>query len=53
MLGVDDRLVTPATMKWVRVGLIAGIATMPMTILLYYVLGLAVDAAWQGSNLLR
>ena len=53
MLGVDDRLVTPATMKWVRVGLIAGIATMPMTILLYYVLGLAVDAAWQGGNLLR
>ena len=53
MLGVDRRLVTPATMKWVRVGLVAGIATMPMTILLYYVLGLAVDAAWQGSNLVR
>ena len=53
MLGVDNRLVTPATMKWVRVGLIAGIAAMPMTILLYYVLGLAVDAAWEGSNLMR
>ena len=53
MLGVDSRLVTPATMKWVRVGLVAGIATMPMTILLYYVLGLAVDAAWQGANLVR
>ena len=53
MLGVDRRLVTPATMKWVRVGLVAGIATMPMTILLYYVLGLAVDAAWQGGNLVR
>ena len=26
MLGVDDRLITPDTMKWVRVGLIAGIA---------------------------
>ncbi len=50
---MDSRLVTPATIKWVRVGLIAGIAAMPMTILLYYVLGLAVDAAWQGSNLVR
>ena len=53
MLGVDDRLVTPATLKWVRVGLIAGILTMPATILLYYVLGLAVDAAWEGGNLVR
>jgi ATP-binding cassette subfamily C protein CydD len=53
MLGVDDRLVTPATMKWVKVGLIAGILTIPTTILLYYVLGLAVDAAYDGTNLLR
>ncbi len=53
MIGVDDRLVTPATMKWVKVGLLAGLATIPTTILLYYVLGLAVDAAWGGSNLLR
>lgn len=53
MLGVDDRLVTPATMKWVRLGLAAGILGMPMTILLYYALGLAVDAAFEGSNLVR
>jgi len=53
MIGVDDRLVTPATMKWVKTGLIAGLATIPTTILLYYVLGLAVDAAFDGSNLLR
>jgi len=53
MIGVDDRLVTPATMKWVRVGLIAGLATIPTTILLYYVLGMAVDSAFEGSNLLR
>jgi len=53
MLGVDDRLVTPATMKWVKVGLIAGLATVPTTILLYYVLGLAVDSAFEGDNLLR
>jgi len=53
MIGVDDRLVTPATMKWVRVGLIAGLATIPTTILLYYVLGIAVDSAVAGSNLLR
>jgi ABC-type multidrug transport system fused ATPase/permease subunit len=53
MLGVDDRLITPATMKWVKVGLIAGMACIPTTILLYYVLGLAVDAAWEGENLLR
>lgn len=53
MLGVDDRLITPATMKWVKVGLLAGLASIPTTILLYYVLGLAVDAALQGSNLLR
>lgn len=53
MLGVDDRLITPETMKWVRVGLIAGIATIPTTIVLYYVLGLSVDAAVAGDNLLR
>jgi len=54
MLGVDDRLVTPDTMKWVKVGLIAGIATIPTTIFLYYVLGLTVDAAVeQNANLLR
>jgi ABC-type transport system involved in cytochrome bd biosynthesis fused ATPase/permease subunit len=40
-------------MKWVRVGLIAGLATIPTTILLYYALGMAVDAALTGSNLLR
>jgi ATP-binding cassette subfamily C protein CydD len=53
MLGVDDRLITPDTMKWVKVGLIAGLATVPTTILLYYVLGLTVDAAFAGSNLMR
>jgi ABC-type multidrug transport system fused ATPase/permease subunit len=40
-------------MKWVKVGLIAGIATIPTTILLYIVLGKTVDAAWQGTNLMR
>ena len=34
MLGVDDRLVTPSTMKWIRVGLVAGLAAIPTTILL-------------------
>lgn len=53
MIGVDDRLVTPATMKWVRVGLIAGLATIPATILLYYILGMAVDSAVAGSNMLH
>lgn len=46
MLGVDNRLVTPSTMKWVRVGLIAGLATIPATILLYIALGMAVDSAF-------
>jgi ABC-type transport system involved in cytochrome bd biosynthesis fused ATPase/permease subunit len=49
MLGVDDRLVTPDTMKWVKVGLIAGLATIPATIGLYYVLGLVVDAAFLAT----
>ncbi|MCE7903127.1 MAG: ABC transporter ATP-binding protein [Gammaproteobacteria bacterium PRO9] len=53
MLGVDDRLVTPATMKWVKVGLVAGLATIPTTIALYYILGLSVDAALEGTNLIR
>ena len=48
MLGVDDRLVTSDTMKWVKVGLGAGLATIPATIVLYYVLGMAVDAAFQA-----
>ncbi len=53
MLGVDDRLVTPATLKWVKVGLLAGLATIPTTIVLYYVLGLTVDAALAGTNQIR
>ncbi len=53
MLGVDDRLVTPATLKWVKVGLVAGLATIPTTIVLYYVLGLSVDAALAGTNQIR
>ena len=53
MLGVDDRLITPDTMKWVKVGLIAGIATIPTTIILYYVLGLTVDAVLDGTDLVR
>ena len=53
MIGVDDRLVTPGTMKWVRLGLVAGLATIPTTIVLYYCLGLAVGAAWADANLLR
>ncbi len=50
MLGVDDRLITPATMKWVKVGLGAGLLTVPTTILLYYILGLAVDAVWNEGD---
>jgi ABC-type transport system involved in cytochrome bd biosynthesis fused ATPase/permease subunit len=53
MIGVDDRLVTPATMKWVKIGLTAGLATIPTTIILYYILGMAVDSALEGSNMLR
>jgi ABC-type multidrug transport system fused ATPase/permease subunit len=53
MLGVDDRLVTPATLKWVKVGLLAGLATIPATIALYIVLGKAIDAALAGENLVR
>ncbi len=53
MLGVDDRLITTDTMKWVRLGLIAGLAGIPVTIFLYYLLGLTVDAAIDGTNLLR
>ena len=50
MLGVDDRLVTPGTLRWVKLGLIAGLATVPTTILLYYVLGLAVDSAFLATS---
>ncbi len=46
MLGVDDRLITTGTMKWVRIGLISGLLTVPATIVLYYVLGMAVDSAF-------
>jgi ATP-binding cassette subfamily C protein CydD len=53
MLGVDDRLITSDTMKWVRIGLIAGLLTVPTTILLYWVLGLTIDAAVQGENLVQ
>lgn len=53
MLGVDDRMLTPDTMKWVKVGLISGLLTVPTTIILYWVLGLTVDAAWVGNNLIQ
>jgi ATP-binding cassette subfamily C protein CydD len=53
MIGVDERLVTPMTMRWVKVGLAAGLATIPTTIALYYILGVMVDGALDGSNLVR
>jgi ATP-binding cassette subfamily C protein CydD len=53
MIGVDDRLVTPMTLRWVKLGLIAGLATIPTTIALYYFLGVMVDGAIDGSNLVR
>ena len=53
MLGVDDRMITPDTLKWVKVGLISGLLTIPTTIILYWVLGLTVDAAWEGNNLIQ
>jgi len=53
MIGVDDLLVTPATMRWVKVGLIAGWLTIPTTILLYYVLGIAVDRVWNEGDFLN
>ncbi|MBT8442415.1 MAG: ABC transporter ATP-binding protein/permease [Gammaproteobacteria bacterium] len=53
MLGVDDRLITPDTMKWVKIGLIAGIATIPTTIALYYILGLTIDSVVIGDNLVK
>ncbi len=40
-------------MKWVKVGLIAGIATIPTTIFLYYVLGLTIDSLAAGEDLVR
>ena len=51
MLGVDDRLVTPATMNWVKLGLVAGIATIPTTIFLYYILGQGIDALLGAEQL--
>jgi len=53
MLGVDERLITPDTMKWVKIGLIAGIATIPTTIFLYYILGLTIDSVAIGDNLVK
>jgi ABC-type transport system involved in cytochrome bd biosynthesis fused ATPase/permease subunit len=50
MFGVDERLTTPATQKWVGIGRWAGWATIPTTIALYWVLGLTVDAALEGIN---
>ncbi|MFW2403713.1 MAG: ABC transporter ATP-binding protein/permease [Gammaproteobacteria bacterium] len=40
-------------MKWVKIGLIAGIATIPTTILLYYILGLTIDSVVIGDNLVK
>jgi ABC-type transport system involved in cytochrome bd biosynthesis fused ATPase/permease subunit len=40
-------------MKWVKIGLIAGIATIPTTIFLYYVLGLTIDSVAIGDNLVK
>jgi len=40
-------------MRWVKVGLIAGWLTVPTTILLYYVLGIAVDSVWNEGDFLN
>jgi len=37
-------------MKWVKIGLGAGLLAVPTTIILYYVLGMAVDAVWNAGD---
>ncbi len=53
MWGIDNRLVTPQTKKYVWIGLTAGILLIPTTIGLYYILGLLVDELAEGGNLLQ
>jgi len=52
MLGIDARLMTASTMKWIIIGIAAGIASIALTIALYWFLGKAVDEALAGRNLL-
>ncbi|MBT8441037.1 MAG: ABC transporter ATP-binding protein/permease [Gammaproteobacteria bacterium] len=40
-------------MSYTRIGLIAGVLTIPCTIAVYYVLGLTFDSLIEGSNVLR
>ncbi len=52
MLGLDKRLIHKTTRTWIVAGAAAGLADIALTLALFYVLGMALDGALAGRNLL-
>ena len=52
MLGLDKRLIHKTTQKWITVGMVAGLMDVALTLALFYLLGLALNDALAGENLL-
>ncbi len=52
MLGLDKRLIHQTTQNWIILGMAAGLIDVALTLTLFYLLGLSLDGALEGQNLL-
>ena len=52
MLGLDKRLIHKTTQKWITLGMVAGLMDVALTLALFYLLGLVLNKALVGENLL-
>lgn len=52
MLGLDKRLIHKTTRTWIGWGVAAGAMDIALTLALFYILGMTLDEAMEGRNLL-
>lgn len=52
MLGIDRRLIVPETQRWLVIGVAVGLLGLGASLVLYWVLGAAIDAMLRRENLL-
>ncbi|MCS6946029.1 MAG: ABC transporter ATP-binding protein/permease [Steroidobacteraceae bacterium] len=52
MLGIDRRLIVPATSRWLGIGIVVGILGLLASLFLYLIVGWSVDGYLRGQNLL-
>lgn len=50
MLGIDKRLIVRSTSQWITAGVVAGVVNVLLSLALYTVLGLSIDALIRGGS---